>query len=147
MSCTYGHEAGTAVQPAKDLNIQTPAAQATGTANPPIPEDHAQQTPEFLTELIRELNKLQQEQSELYAKMYPPMKPGVSNAPAKPPYEELIELKRQDREYDNKISALRMQIRELHGLLARPAGAMPKPELKKEVGPTSPPTPEPAEGS
>ena len=131
------------VTPSQDFNVQTPAAQATGTANPPIPEDHAQQTPEFLTKLIAELNKLRQEQSELYAKMYPPMKMGQSNAPMRPPYEELEEYRRQDREYDYKIAALRMQVQELHVLLARKPIA--EPELEKTTGPTSPPTPELAE--
>lgn len=145
--CHYCGNHGSGVQPAQDFNIQTPAAQATGTANPPIPEDHAQQTPEFLTKLIAELNKLQQEQSELYAKMYPPMTPGQSNAPAKPPYETKREYKRQDVEYDNKIGALRMQIQELDVLLARKAEAQPEPELEKTPGPAGPPTVEPAEAA
>ncbi|KKN84477.1 hypothetical protein LCGC14_0289390 [marine sediment metagenome] len=143
--CNYCGEHASGVIPTQDYNVQTPAAQATGTANPPIPADHEQQTPEFLQKLIASLNTLRQEQSELYAKMYPPMKPGQSNAPARPPYEVLEEYKRQDREYDDKINALRMQIRELHILLARKAEAMPKPELEKTPGPTAPPTSPPAE--
>jgi hypothetical protein len=131
-------------QPAQDLNIQTPAAQSTGTANPPIPADHAQQTPEFLQKLIMQLNQFRQEQSELFAKMYPPMSARQAGPPVRPPYEELEELKRQDEEYDRKISALKMQIQELRTLLARPA-PQPKPELEQVPGPTQPPTPEPAE--
>lgn len=130
-------------EPGADKNVQTPAAQATGTANPPIPEDHAQQTPEFLQKLIMEYNSLRQESSELFAKMYPPMRPGVSNAPMKPPYEEVAEYHRQDLELDAKIGALRTQITGLHTLLARPT--TPSPELTKEEGPTMPQTPESAE--
>jgi hypothetical protein len=141
--CHYCGEHKSGIIPTQDLNVQTPAAQATGTANPPIPADHEQQTPEFLQKLIMEYNALRQEQSELYAKMYPPMKPGVSNAPAKPPYETLREYQRQDREYDNKIGALRMQIQELDVLLARKA--MPEPELGKTTGPKAPATSPPAE--
>ena len=130
-------------QPVQDHNIQTPAAQATGTANPPIPADHAQQTPEFLTKLIGQLNTLRQEQSELFAKMYPMSRaPGIASA--RPPYEELEEYQRQDAEYDQKISALKMQITELRVLLARP-GQHPHPETEEVVGPTGPTTPEPAE--
>ncbi len=132
-----GETSGTV--PATDQNIASPAAVSTGTANPPIPDDQAQQTPEFLTKLIQELNTLRQEQSELFAKMYPPMRPGQSNAPAKPPYEELIEYRRQDMEYDIKIAGLKGQIQELHVLLARPAGDMPKPELTKAPPPQAPP--------
>lgn len=127
------------VTPAVDLNIQTPAAVSTGTANPPIPEDHAQQTPEFLTKLIRELDSLRQEQSELFAKMYPPMKMGQSNAPNKPPYEELEMYRRQDREMDGKISGLRRQIEELHVLLARPPMAKPETETAPPPMTAAPP--------
>ena len=130
-------------EPAADLNIQTPAAQATGTANPPIPEDHAQQTPEFLQRMITQYNALRQEQSELFAKMYPPMMPGVSNAPMKPPYEQVAEYHRQDLELDAKIGALRSKITELHTLLTRPTN--PTPDLTTELGPTQPSTQAPAE--
>lgn len=145
MCLHYGEERGQAVTPAQDFNVQTPAAQSTGTANPPIPDDHAQVTPEFLQKLIGEVNSLRQEQSELYAKMYPPMKPGQSNAPVRPPYEVLEEYRRQDREYDLKINAMRMQIQELKVLLARKAEAQPEPELGKVPGPMTPPSQEPAE--
>ena len=130
-------------EPAADMNIQTPAAMATGTANPAIPEDHAQQTPEFLTKMIAQYNSLRQEQSELFAKMYPPMVPGQSNAPLKPPYEQVAEYHRQDLELDAKIGSLLTQITELHTLLAKPT--TPSPELTKETGPTQPGTPETAE--
>ena len=133
------------VTPAQDFNVQTPAAQATGTANPPIPEDHAQQTPEFLTKLISELNTLRNEQSALFAKMYPPHAPISHESSHLPPYEVHEEYRRQDREYDYKIAGLKMQIQELKVLIARPPEAMPEPELEKTMGPTSPPTPEPAE--
>ncbi len=126
--------------PVADFNIQTPAAQATGTANPPIPEDHTQQTPEFLLKLIAELNRLRQESSELYAKMYPAAQDGP---PSRPPYEELAEYKRQDVELDAKIGALKVQIDDLRVLIAKPV--MPAPELTKVVGPTGPPSPEPAD--
>jgi hypothetical protein len=125
--------------------VQTPAAQATGTANPPVPADHAQQTPEFLQKLIRELNDLRNQQSELYAKMYRSPSP-LGGRPKKsytPPYEEQREYRRQDEEFDRKISALKGQVQELRVLLARTA--MPEPELGKVPGPTAPPTPEPAE--
>ncbi len=131
-----GETSGTV--PADDKNIQTPAAVSTGTANPPVPDELAQQTPEFLTKLIQELNTLRQEQSELFAKMYPPMKPGQSNAPAKPPYEELIEYRRQDREFDYKIDGLKGQIRELHVLLARPPAEKVAPELSTAPPPKAP---------
>ncbi len=131
------------VQPAQDHNIQTPAAQSTGTANPPIPADHAQQTPEFLQKLITQLNTLRQEQSELFAKMYPMSRaPGIASA--RPPYEEMEDYHRQDEEFDQKISALKMQINELRTLLARP-GLHPHPGTEEVVGPTGPPTTEPAE--
>lgn len=145
MPCTYGHQGAQVSTPAQDFNVQTPAAQATGTANPPIPEDHAQQTPEFLQKLIQELNKLRQEQSELYAKMYPPTAVMQAGPPVRPPYEVLEELRRQDEEYDLKISALKGQIQELRTLLARPV--LPKPELEQAAGPSQPPTSEPAEAS
>jgi len=122
-----GETSGTV--PAIDQNIASPAAVSTGTANPPIPAELAQQTPEFLTSLISDVDTLRQAQSELFAKMYPPMRPGQSNAPAKPPYEELIEYRRQDLEYDVKIAGLRGQIQELHVLLARPPSDKPAPEL------------------
>jgi DNA repair exonuclease SbcCD ATPase subunit len=131
--------------PAQDQNIQTPAAQATGTANPPIPADHAQQTPEFLQKLIRELNDLRNQQAELYAKMYPAPSPlgGRPKKSYKPPYEVQEEYRRQDMEFDKKISALKGQIQELRTLLARTV--QPEPELGKMPGPTQPPSPEPAE--
>ena len=116
------------VEPAVDQNIQTPAAVATGTANPAIPEDHAQQTPEFLQKLIAEYDKLRQEQSELFAKMYTMSRSSGNNAPTKPSYETMEMYHRQDREYDSKISGLRRQIESLHVLLARPP--MAKPETK-----------------
>ena len=129
-----GETSGTV--PATDQNIQTPAAVSTGTANPPIPDDQAQQTPEFLMSLISEVDTLRQEQSELFAKMYPPMKMGQSNAPAKPPYAELVEYRRLDREYDMKIAGLRGQIQELHVLLSRPTSAAP--ELSTAPPPMAP---------
>ena len=49
--------------PTPDENVVTPAAQATGTANPAPPADHAQQTPEFLQKMIQTLKGLVQEQS------------------------------------------------------------------------------------
>ncbi len=129
-------------QPVQDFNIQTPAAQATGTANPPIPADHMQKTPEFIQKLIQQLNTLRQEQSELFAKMYPMSR--TMGPPARPPYEEMEEYRRQDYEYDQKISALKHQIQELRTLLARPA-QHPHPGVAEVPGPTSPQTPEPAE--
>lgn len=139
----YGSDASL-VQPVQDHNIQTPAAQSTGTANPPIPADHAQQTPEFLQKLIRQLNTLRQAQSDLFAQMYSPHAPVVHEAPHIPPYEQMEEWHRQDEEYDRKITALKMQIGELRTLLARP-GVHPHPGTEEVVGPTGPPTPEPAE--
>jgi len=112
--------------PVADRNIQTLAAQATGTANPPIPADHVQQTPEFLQKLIQELNSLRQESSELFAKMYPPMSVRQAGPPIRPPYEEVEEYRRQDAELDLKISALKNQIQDLRTLLARP-GEHPHP--------------------
>ena len=125
-------------QPVADRNIQTPAAQSTGTANPPIPADHAQQTPEFLQKLIGQLNTLRQEQSELFAKMFPMSRaPGIASA--RPPYEEMEEMRRQDEEFDRKISALKMQIQELRTLLARP-GQHPHPGTEEIPGSTQPMT-------
>ena len=131
--------------PVEDKNIQTPAAQATGTANPPIPADHAQQTPEFLSSLIRELNTLRQESSDLFAKMYPPHSPLTHEAPHRPPYEELAEYKRLDAELDGKIGALKAQIDDLRVLIAKKV--QPAPETNKVVGPSGPLTPEPAEAT
>ena len=119
--------------PVEDQNIQTPAAVATGTPNPAVPDDHAQQTPEFLTKLIVELNRLRQESSDLFAKMYPM---SVDGPPAKPAYEELADYKRQDAELDRKIGALRSQIDDLVVLLARPKA--PAPELTKAAAPSGP---------
>jgi len=130
--------------PAQDLNIATPAAQATGTANPSPPADHAQQTPEFLSNLILELHSLRQEQSELFAEMYPPHAPIVHEAPhSLPRYEVMEELRRKDRELDGKIFALKRQVDDLKVLLARP-GVPPAPELVTVSGPSGPATPEKA---
>jgi hypothetical protein len=124
------------------LNVQTPGAQSTGTANPPIPADHEQQTPEFVQKLIKELHQLRQEQSELFAKMYPPHSPVTHEAPhVLPAYEEQEEYRRQDLEYDRKIAALKMQLQEIKVLIARKA--QPEPETEKVPGPTAPPSPEP----
>ena len=125
------------VEPAVDQNIVTKGAEATGTANPPIPEGFEQQTPEFLAEMIAQMDTLRQEQSELFAKMYPPMRMGQSNAPVKPPYEEMEMYRRLDREYDSKIAGLRVKIESLHVLLSRPP--MAEPETK-----TAPPRDVPA---
>ncbi len=143
-----GHydEAGAQIRtPAGDYNVQTPAAQATGTANPAPPADHAQQTPEFLQNLIAELHGLVQEQSVLFAKMYTPHPVISHESPhTEPPYEVMEELRRQDRELDQKIFAIKRQINELRVLLARP-GVTPAPELITVEGPSGPATPEPAE--
>ena len=110
MPCSSDHK-NTIVTPAQDNNAPSP----------PVPADHVPQTPEFLTKLIQELKSLRQEQSELFAKMYP-MSSSVERAapPTKPPYEQLEEYKRQDQILDQKIGALKGQIQELHVLLARP---------------------------
>lgn len=130
------------VIPVQDQNITTPAAQATGTANPAIPADHAQQTPEFLQKLIMELRRLRQEQSQLFADMYPPHAPISHESPhTEPPYEVMEELRRQDRELDLKIFAIKRQIDDLKVLLARP-GVTPEPELITVPGPSGPATPE-----
>lgn len=101
--------------------IVTPA-QDNNAPSPPVPADHVPQTPEFLTKLISDLQSLRQEQSELFAKMYPISSVVErSGPPAKPPYEQLEEYKRQDRTLDQKIGALKAQIQELHVLLARPS--------------------------
>ncbi len=126
--------------PVEDKNTQTPAAEATGSANPPIPEDHKQQTPEFLKKLILELNTLRQESSELFAKMYPMSNMG--GPPVRPPYELHEEYRRQDAELDKKIYALRNQITDLHVLLSKPEA--PKPELSKSQAPKAP---APSEGA
>jgi len=125
--------------PVSDRNIQTPAAQATGTANPSIPDDHAQQTPEFLQKLIKELNALRQESSELFAKMYPPMSERQAGPPIRPPYEEVEEYRLQDAELDLKISALKNQIQDLRTLLARPS-EHPHPGLIETSIPSQPVT-------
>lgn len=138
MPSHYGSEANP-VQPAQDHNIQTPAAQSTGTANPPIPADHVQQTPEFLQKLIRQLNSLRQAQSDLFAQMYAPHAPMTHEAPHIPPYEQMEEWHRQDEEFDQKISALKMQINELRTLLARP-GQHPHPGTEEVPGATQPMT-------
>ena len=146
MPCSYDHIGGQVSTPAQDFNVQTPAAQATGTANPAVPADQMPQTPEFLQKLIRELNDLRNKQSELFAKMYPSPSPlgGRPKKEYKPPYEVQEEYRRQDREFDVKIAALKGQIQELKVLLARPT--MPMPELEKVTGPTAPPSPEPPRG-
>ena len=143
MSCEYGHQGGQVSTPAQDFNVQTPAAQATGTANPHIPAGHAQQTPEFLQKLIGELNDLSNKQSELFAKMYPPASPlgGRPKNSYKPPYQVQEEYRRQDQELDKKIAALKGQIRDLNVLLSRQA--MPAPQVEPVPGPTAPPSPEP----
>ncbi len=142
----YGEPGAQVNTPAADLNVQTPAAQATGTANPAPPADHAQQTPEFLQKLIMELKRLRQESSNLYAQMYGPPHQVISHESphTEPPYEVLEELRRQDRELDLKIFALKRQIEDLKVLLARP-GVTPEPELITVPGPSGPATPEPAE--
>ena len=131
--------------PATNRNVQTPAAQATGTANPAPPEDHAQQTPEFLQELITALRGLVAEQSALFAKMYTPH-PMISHEgpETEPPYEVLTELRRQDAELDSQIFALKHQLRELPVLLARP-GVTPSQELSRVTGPTGPALAQPME--
>ena len=116
------------VEPVVDQNMVTKGAEATGTANPPIPDELKQETPEFLSEMISQMDTLRQEQSELFAKMYPPMHMGQSNASVKPKYEELEMYKRLDREYDSKIAGLRVKIENLHVLLERPP--MAEPETK-----------------
>ncbi|KKL27394.1 hypothetical protein LCGC14_2385570 [marine sediment metagenome] len=146
MPCEFGHIGGQVSTPAVDHNMQTPAAMATGTANPAVPADQVPQTPEFLQKLISELNDLRNKQSELFAKMYPPASPlgGRPKKEYKPPYEVQEEYRRQDRELDIKIAALKGQIQELKVLLARPT--MPMPELGKSPGPTQPASPEPPRG-
>lgn len=138
----YGEPGAQLNTPATDYNVQTPAAQATGTANPAPPADHAQQTPEFLQKLIMELKRLRQEQSNLFAKMYAPH-PVISHEMphTEPPYEMMEEWRRQDREFDLKIFALKRQIEDLKVLLARP-GVTPEPELITVEGPSGPMTPE-----
>lgn len=64
--------------------------------------------------------------------------------PVRPAYEEMEDYRRQDLEYDLKISALKHQIQELRTLLARP-GQHPHPGTEEVKGPTSPSTPEHAE--
>lgn len=138
----YGEPGAQLNTPATDYNVQTPAAQATGTANPTPPADHAQQTPEFLQNLIMELHRLRQKQSELFAEMYPPHAPITHEMPhSLPRYEVMEELQRQDREFDLKIFALKRQINDLKVLLARP-GVTPEPELITVEGPSGPMTPE-----
>ena len=131
MSCEYGHNGGQISTPALDQNTQTPAAQSTGTANPAVPADHVPQTPEFLQKLIRDLRELENKQSEVFAKLYQSPSPlgGRPKKSYEPPYEVKEELRRQDRELDLKIAAVRGQIRELHVLLSRTA--LPAPELEK----------------
>ena len=135
-------EGAGATVPAVDQNIVTPAAVATGTANPEVtPAEERPVTPEFLTERISELNSLREEQSALYAKMYPESMVSGNNAPSKPPYETMEMYHRQDREYDSKIAGLRVQINQMSVLLNSPDDA--KPETKTEAPPATPaPAPE-----
>lgn len=144
--CSYDHRGAQISTPAQDLNVQTPAAQSTGTANPAVPADQMPQTPEFLQKLIRELKELQNKDSEIYAKMYRSPSPlgGRPKKSYEPPYEEMEELRRQSRELDLKIGAIKGQIQELRVLLARPV--IPMPETEKVMGPTAPPSPEPPQG-
>ena len=129
-------------QPAVDQNIVTPAAMATGTANPGnLPEEEKPKTPEFLKHLIEHKDELQAEQSELFAKMYPMNMSSGNNAPTKPPYETMEMYHRMDREFDSKIAALRVQIDQLHVLLAREPEA--KPELDTEKAEAAPAAPAP----
>ncbi len=122
-------------QPALDQNIATPAAMATGTANPGnLPPEEKPKTPEFLKHLIEHRDELQAEQSELFAKMYPMNMSSGNNAPTKPPYETMEMYHRQDREYDSKIAALRVQIDQLHVLLAREPEATPELDVPTVEG-------------
>lgn len=128
-----GDESAEVSTPAQDFNVQTLGAQATKSANPPIPADHAPQTPEFLMQLIAELNRLRQEQSDLFNEYYPPLKPGqVSKTPK---YLEVEEYRRKTDELDRKISAIKQRIQSLRILLARPE---PEPEYKETPGPKQP---------
>ncbi len=127
MPCRYDHQGGQVSTPAQDFNA--PSAQ--------VPADHKQQTPEFLQKLISQLKELENKQSEVFAKMYRPESPlgGRPKKSYKPAYEEKLELQRQDKELDEKIAALKGQIRELHVLIAR--GEEPKPELEKAPPPSA----------
>lgn len=145
--CSYDHQGAQVSTPALDQNVQTPAAQSTGTANPAVPADQMPQTPEFLQKLIQELKTLQNKQSEVYAKLYRDASPlgGRPKKSYEPPYEVKEELRRQDRELDLKIGAIKGQINELRVLMARPV--QPMPETEKVMGPTAPPSPEPPQGA
>lgn len=133
MPCSYDHVNST-LEPGQDFNVQTPAAQATGTANPPIPESERPATPEFLQELIRELDALRQRDSENWADMYPAVKPG--QVPKVPPYEQKLQYERESEEIQKKIAALRARIYSMRVLLA--AKPPTEPELEKTKGPAFP---------
>ena len=126
MPCEYGHT-NLNVEPSQDFNVQTPAAQKTGTANPPIPESERPVTPEFLRELIRELDALRQRDSEIWADMYPQSKPGVT--PKVPPYETREQYKRESEEISKKMASLQARINSMRVLLA--ARPPTEPELDK----------------
>ena len=133
MPCEYGHT-DTNLEPGLDYSIATPAAKKTGTANPAVPVGHEPVTPEFLSRLIRELDALRQRDSEIWADMYPPSKPG--QAPKVPPYEAREQYKRESEEIQKKMSSLRARIQSLHILLARKPPA--EPELEKDGTPAYP---------
>lgn len=121
--CSYDHRGASIVTPGQDFNVQTPAAQATGTPNPAIPVDHIAQTPEFLQKLIAELKILENKDSELFAKMYSSPSP-MGGRPKKnyqPHYEERRGYQRESEKLQTKIRALKSQIDELDMLLSRPA--------------------------
>lgn len=115
MPCSSEHK-NTTVIPVQDGNPEAP----------PIPAGHEPKTPEFLQKLIDELEDLENQSSELWAKRYG--SPSLSSQPSKPyrpPYAEKLELDRQDEELGKKISALKSQIRELHVLIPRTVQSKP----------------------
>ncbi len=127
MPCRYDHQGVQVSTPVQDFNA--PSA--------PVPAIHKPQTPEFLQKLIGQLKELENKQSEVFAKMYRPESSlgGRPKKSYKPAYEVKLELQRQDKELDEKIAALKGQIRELHVLIAR--SEMPQPELEKAPPPSA----------
>lgn len=115
MPCDSQHN--TDVEPGRDFT----------TPSPSLPAGHEPQTPEFLTEMIRELNALRQRDSELWADMYPLTKPGQVSK--EPPYEKRERYRRESEEIQKKMASLKVRIQSLSILLVAQPPA--KPELDK----------------
>lgn len=104
----------------RDGNIVRPAAEQPPVHPTPLPEGHEQQTPEFLNQLISELNQIRNRRSALFAARYSLRNSPVGGSEYKEPaYEQVIEWEKEEEELNKKEYALIAQIQELRVLLAR----------------------------